>query len=91
MPWGKLYVRVGAPCNICEPAGSWNRSRKIGYRITLVCLEGNKPVAYEPSATGWLQGETAWGRPADVLVMRDGALLLSDDYAGAIYRTTYRG
>jgi len=71
--------------------GSWNRSKKIGYRITLVRVEGNKPVAYEPFATGWLQGEKAWGRPVDVLVMPDGALLVSDDYAGAIYRITYSG
>jgi glucose/arabinose dehydrogenase len=71
--------------------GSWKRSKKIGYRITLVRVEGNKPVAYEPFATGWLQGEKAWGRLVDGLVMPDGALLVSDDYAGAIYRITYRG
>jgi len=71
--------------------GSWNRSKKIGYRVTLVRVEGNKPVAYEPFATGWLQGEKAWGRPVDVLMTPDGALLVSDDYAGAIYRITYRG
>jgi len=71
--------------------GSWNRSRKIGYRITLVRLRDGRPVSYEPFATGWLQGETAWGRPADVLVARDGSLLVSDDYAGAIYRISYRG
>jgi glucose/arabinose dehydrogenase len=71
--------------------GSWNRSKKIGYRVTAVRIEGNKPVAYEPFATGWLQGETAWGRPSDVLVMPDGALLVSDDYAGAIYRISYGG
>ncbi len=71
--------------------GSWNRSRKIGYRITIVRLENNRAVSYEPFATGWLQGETAWGRPADVLVAPDGSLLVSDDYAGAIYRIRYRG
>ena len=70
--------------------GSWNRSSKIGYRITLVRLEGGRAVAYEPFATGWLQGQNAWGRPADVLVMPDGSLLVSDDYAGAIYRISYR-
>jgi len=69
--------------------GSWNRSKKIGYRITLVRVENNRAIAYEPFATGWLQGESAWGRPADVLVMPDGALLVSDDYAGAIYRISY--
>jgi glucose/arabinose dehydrogenase len=71
--------------------GSWNRSKKIGYRVTLVRVENNRAVAYEPFATGWLQGETAWGRPADVLVMPDGALLVADDYAGAIYRISYAG
>ncbi len=71
--------------------GSWNRSTKIGYRITLVRLEGGKAVAYEPFATGWLQGQSVWGRPADVLVLPDGSLLVADDYAGAIYRIVYRG
>jgi glucose/arabinose dehydrogenase len=71
--------------------GSWNRSRKIGYRVMLVRLEGDRAVSYEPFAEGWLQGESAWGRPVDVLVMPDGALLLSDDEAGAIYRISYAG
>jgi glucose/arabinose dehydrogenase len=71
--------------------GSWNRSRKIGYRVTLVRIQDNRAVSYEPFATGWLQGESAWGRPVDVLVDRDGSLLVSDDYAGAVYRIAYRG
>jgi len=70
--------------------GSWNRSRKIGYRVTMVTLEGDKAVRYEPFAEGWLQGDRTWGRPADVLVAPDGSLLVSDDYAGAIYRIRYR-
>jgi glucose/arabinose dehydrogenase len=70
--------------------GSWNRSTPIGYRVTLVRLEGNKAVKYEPFAEGWLQGSQAWGRPADVLVMPDGALLVSDDKANAIYRISYK-
>jgi glucose/arabinose dehydrogenase len=69
--------------------GSWNRSTRIGYRVTVVTLENGKPVAYAPFATGWLQGERVWGRPADVLVLPDGSLLVSDDHAGAIYRITY--
>jgi glucose/arabinose dehydrogenase len=71
--------------------GSWNRSRKIGYRVTMVRLDESEVVAYEPFAEGWLQGEEEWGRPVDVLVMPDGALLVSDDEAGAIYRITYEG
>jgi glucose/arabinose dehydrogenase len=70
--------------------GSWNRSRKIGYRVMLATLQGSKVTSYEPFAEGWLQGEDDWGRPADVLVMPDGALLVSDDKANAIYRISYR-
>lgn len=70
--------------------GSWNRSRKAGYRISLILLEGNRAVGREAFATGWLQGEAAWGRPADLLVLPDGSLLVADDLAGAIYRITYR-
>ncbi|MBD3161211.1 MAG: sorbosone dehydrogenase family protein [Candidatus Eisenbacteria bacterium] len=70
--------------------GSWNRSEKIGYRVMLVRLDENRePISYEPFAEGWLQGEQAWGRPVDVQVMPDGALLVSDDRAGRIYRISY--
>ena len=69
--------------------GSWNRSSKIGYRVTLVRLNGNEAVSYKPFAEGWLQGESNWGRPVDVLVMPDGSLLVSDDQAGLIYRISY--
>lgn len=69
--------------------GSWNRSVPIGYRVTRVSLNGNRAERYEVFAEGWLQGDTAWGRPVDVMVMPDGALLVSDDRAGAIYRIAY--
>ncbi len=69
--------------------GSWNRSTPIGYRVTLVRLENNRAVEYKVFAEGWLQHGRAWGRPADVQVMPDGALLVSDDEAGAIYRISY--
>jgi len=71
--------------------GSWNRSKKIGYRVRRVVLAGSKVVRHEVFAEGWLQGESAWGRPVDIEVMRDGSLLVSDDHAGAIYRISYRG
>jgi glucose/arabinose dehydrogenase len=69
--------------------GSWNRSTPIGYRVTFVELQDGRAVAYEPFAAGWLKGKSAGGRPADVLVMPDGALLVSDDKAGRIYRISY--
>ena len=56
--------------------GSWNRSKKIGYRVF---------------AEGWLQDGGEWGRPVDVLEMPDGALLVSDDARGAVYRISYGG
>jgi glucose/arabinose dehydrogenase len=72
--------------------GSWNRSDKIGYRVTLVRLDAqNTPIRYEPFATGWLQGESNWGRPVDLEQMPDGSLLVSDDQTGTIYRITYGG
>ena len=71
--------------------GSWNRSKKIGYRVTLVTLDGDKAIGYEPFAEGWLQNEQASGRPVDLLVKEDGSLLISDDSAGKIYRISYSG
>ena len=72
--------------------GSWNRSKKSGYRVVTVRVEDGKAVDMKPFAEGFLDvaSDSAWGRPVDVLVMPDGALLVSDDHAGAIYRIRYR-
>ncbi|WP_408388596.1 PQQ-dependent sugar dehydrogenase [Paraburkholderia sediminicola] len=71
--------------------GSWNRSKKVGYRVVRVITNPDGSNAHqEVFAEGWLQpGEAVWGRPADVQPMPDGSLLISDDYAGAVYRVTY--
>lgn len=72
--------------------GSWNRSTPIGYRLTLVRLQGDRAASYETFAEGWLPpepGAKPWGRPVDLLVLPDGSLLVSDDLAGAIYRITH--
>jgi glucose/arabinose dehydrogenase len=70
--------------------GSWNRSTPIGYQVMTVTLDGNKAVKYEPFATGWLQSNSELvGRPVDVIVAADGALLISEDKNGVIYRVTY--
>ena len=77
--------------------GSWNRSSKVGYRIVRVALDpSGRVLKHEPFVDGWLYKdvsgkELAWGRPADVLNMPDGALLISDDLAGVIYRVRYVG
>jgi glucose/arabinose dehydrogenase len=76
--------------------GSWNRSRKSGYTVDLVRLdERGQVLGTEPFIQGWLkQGflgvEQVSGRPVDVLVMPDGALLVSDDHAGRVYRVSYK-
>ena len=70
--------------------GSWNRSSKVGYRVSVVSF-GESGAVYEPFLDLWLKDEKVTGRPNDVLVSRDGSLLISDDKAGAIYRVTYQG
>src|SRR6266545_4596875 len=74
--------------------GSWNRTVKQGYDVFRVRLnENGKVLKAEPFLTGFLVDEKAdppmWGRPADVMVMRDGSLLVSDDHNGIIYRVSY--
>lgn len=76
--------------------GSWNRSLKTGYQLVMATLGKYKVESVEPFVTGWLQqgydvGDDGihWGRPVDVINMPDGSILVSDDYADAIYRITY--
>lgn len=69
--------------------GSWNRSQKIGYRVVLVTLHNDKVVSETVFVDGFLQGDKVVGRPVDVAQLPDGSLLLSDDYAGRIYRVSY--
>lgn len=74
--------------------GSWNRSKKSGYKLSLVTVdESGKAIDYKPFATGWMDetSQKVWGRPVDVLVAPDGALLVSDDQAGVVYRIAYQG
>lgn len=70
--------------------GSWNRSVPVGYKVIRVRLDSPAPRA-EDFATGWLNGARYWGRPVDLVVARDGALFLSDDSLGVVYRISYRG
>lgn len=69
--------------------GSWNRSVPTGAKVVRVRIRDGRPVSYEDFITGW-QGPNGrrWGRPVDLLVYKDGSLLISDDAAGAIYRVT---
>jgi glucose/arabinose dehydrogenase len=87
---GSMFPEIWRNRIFIAQHGSWNRSRKNGYRVIAVEVdEGGKVQSHEVFASGWLDGERAWGRPVDLLVMPDGALLISDDAAGAVYRVTY--
>jgi len=73
--------------------GSWNRTAKQGYNVTRIKFDSNGKAEMEPFLTGFLTDEKAdppmWGRPVDVLVLRDGSMLVSDDYNGILYRVSY--
>jgi glucose/arabinose dehydrogenase len=73
--------------------GSWNRSKKSGYDVSLVELDSNYQVQkVSPFVEGWLDAATddVWGRPVDFEQLPDGSLLISDDYANVIYRVYYK-
>lgn len=86
---GKMFPKEYENQIFIAEHGSWNRTTRIGYRISLVRLKENRAVQYETFAQGWLDNGDVWGRPVDLLVLPDGSLLVSDDYANAIYRITY--
>lgn len=87
---GKMFPKAYQGQIFIAEHGSWNRSTKVGYRVSLVRFNQDGSLGYETFASGWLKNREAWGRPVDVLVMPDGALLVSDDRAGAVYRISYK-
>ncbi len=73
--------------------GSWNRAKRTGYKVVRLRMKDGKPTGvYEDFLTGFVaDDESVWGRPVDVATTKDGALLVTDDEGGAIWRVTYRG
>lgn len=71
--------------------GSWNRSKLAGYEVSLVKIDGEGQPSKTPFISGWLneKEQSRTGRPVDVLFLKDGSLLISDDHAGLIYRVTH--
>ncbi len=89
---GKMFPGIYHKQAFIAEHGSWNRSKKIGYQISLVTLDpAFKAQSYVPFAEGWLDKETdePWGRPVDIELMPDGSMLVSDDFADCIYRIYY--
>ena len=90
---GKMFPEEWHGQILIAEHGSWNRSKaagKTGYRVSIVKLDGNDSVSYEPFMQGFLDDqEEVLGRPVDLLVAADGSLLVSDDQRGMIYRVSY--
>jgi glucose/arabinose dehydrogenase len=95
-----FYRRVPEPAPAAFPSdwdgvafvalhGSWNRTRKIGYEVVALRFAPDGTIAETPFLTGFLQNEEVFGRPVDAAVGPDGALYVSDDYTGVVYRIAY--
>jgi glucose/arabinose dehydrogenase len=87
---GRMFPREYRDAIFIARHGSWNRTKKIGGDVVVIHLNNSGSVqSMEPFLTGFLQDNAYIGRPVDVQPMRDGSLLISDDWNGAIYRVTY--
>ena len=73
--------------------GSWNRAKRTGYKVVRLLFKDGRPTgAYEDFLVGLVADDSSvWGRPVDVAVARDGALLVTDDGGGVIWRVAYKG
>jgi glucose/arabinose dehydrogenase len=89
---GKMFPNAYKKQILLAEHGSWNRSKKNGYRIMMVTLNAQgQATSYKPFAEGWLNPDTqdVWGRPVDLEFLPDGSMLVSDDYADVIYRISH--
>ena len=88
---GKMFPEQYRNAIFLTRHGPWNRTTKYAADVVAVFLdEKGRVKRVEPFLTGLVENNGYLGRPADVLVMKDGSLLVSDDHNGAIYRVTYR-
>ena len=87
---GSMFPREYRNALFIARHGSWNRTKKIGGDVVVATLNVDGTIkSVQPFITGFLNNNEYWGRPVDVHVMKDGSMLISDDFAGAIYRVTY--
>jgi glucose/arabinose dehydrogenase len=87
---GSMFPKAYKNAIIVARHGSWNRSKKVGGDVMVVKLNKDGTVkSMEPFITGFLEDNKYIGRPVDVMQMKDGSLLVSDDWNGAVYRVTY--
>lgn len=90
---GKMFPKKYQGAIFSAQHGSWNRTEPVGARVMVTYLKDDGTVdKMEPFAQGWLTADGEYtGRPVDVQSLKDGSLLVSDDFAGALYRITYTG
>jgi glucose/arabinose dehydrogenase len=87
---GNMFPKSYKNAIIVARHGSWNRSKKVGGDVLVVKLNKDGTVkSMEPFITGFLENNSYIGRPVDVMQMKDGSMLVSDDWNGAVYRVTY--
>src|SRR6185312_14872755 len=87
---GSMFPKSYKNTIIIARHGSWNRSKKFGGDVVVAHLDKDGKVkSMEPLVTGFLQDNKYIGRPDDVLQLKDGSILVSDDWNGAVYRITY--
>ena len=87
---GNMFPKAYKNAIIIARHGSWNKSHKEGGDVVVVKLNKDGTMkSMEPFITGFLEDNKYVGRPVDVMQMKDGSLLVSDDWNGAVYRITY--
>ncbi len=90
---GNMFPKEYKNSMIIAQKGSWNRDPKQGYNVIRVSLDAKGKATSHRFVEGFLENERGdppmWGRPTDILQMKDGSILFSDDYNGLIYRVSY--
>jgi glucose/arabinose dehydrogenase len=87
---GSMFPKPYKNAIIVARHGSWNKTKKFGGDVVVVKLDKDGKVkSIEPLITGFLENNSYIGRPVDVLQLKDGSMLVSDDWNGAVYRITY--
>jgi len=89
---GKMFPSKYKNAIFSAQHGSWNRTTPVGARVMVTFIDDEGNATSQPFAEGWIDENGEYlGRPVDVVQLRDGSLLVSDDLAGAIYRIWYEG
>ena len=87
---GKMFPAEYQNAVFSAQHGSWNRTTPVGARVMVTFIDSDGNASMEPFAEGWIDENGEYdGRPVDVIELKDGSILVSDDYANAIYRITY--